>query len=216
MKFDYIKEAHRTLSGEFHGDKVGVVFMQDSLDNAIRAADELDAIKKALYYDKASNVSLINDGDISADTLKDYGFDVDLIHGIIGAHTESGELLSALSNALASETPNAFDAVNIKEEVGDLLWYLAIIAKACNFTLEEAQHVNIAKLRARYPEKFTEEKAIIRNLGTEREVLETFVESETVGSIRYTETLEVLGDVAKRLTPEEADALIKEANGEKF
>lgn len=196
MKFDYIKEAHRTLSGEFHGDNVGVVFMQDSISNAIKAADELDVIKKALYYGKTANGRLIYNGDIPASTLKDYGFNIDLIHGIIGAHTESGELLIALSNAVASETPNSFDTVNIKEEVGDLLWYLAIIAKACDFTLEDAQRVNVAKLRARYPEKFTEDKAIERDLTAEREVLES--------------------GVAQRLTPEEADALIKEANGEKI
>lgn len=218
MKFDYIKEAHRTLSGEFHGDKVGVAFLGDTLGNAIKAADELDGIKKALYYGKSVNGRLIYNGDIPATKLKEHGYSVDLIHGIIGAHTESAELLAALSNALYDDT--AFDTVNIKEEVGDLLWYLAIIAKACDFTLEDAQQVNIAKLRARYPDKFTEDKAIDRDLTAERNVLETRTAVETVGDLRYTEKLEILesanNGVAKRLMPQEADALIKEANGEKI
>jgi len=45
--------------------------------------------------------------------------DVDLLHAIMGLVTESGELEEAISE-------NKIDEVNIKEEFGDLLWYLAI------------------------------------------------------------------------------------------
>jgi hypothetical protein len=38
--------------------------------------------------------------------------------------------------------------------------------------LREILATNIAKLEARYPEKFTEEQAINRDLGAERQVLE--------------------------------------------
>lgn len=64
------------------------------------------------------------------------------------------------------------DLVNIQEELGDLCWYLANFCRINNFDLEKILDNNIAKLRARYPEKFTQENAINRNLENERKVLE--------------------------------------------
>ena len=49
---------------------------------------------------------------------------VDLLHCIMGLVTESGELEEAISK-------NELDVVNVKEEFGDLLWYLAIGYTAC-------------------------------------------------------------------------------------
>lgn len=40
-------------------------------------------------------------------------------------------------------------------ELGDVLWYLADIATALGLTLEEIAAMNVAKLRARYPDGFT-------------------------------------------------------------
>jgi NTP pyrophosphatase (non-canonical NTP hydrolase) len=65
-----------------------------------------------------------------------------------------------------------FDEVNMREEVGDVFWYFAILADTCGFTFEEAQRVNIAKLRMRYGEKFSEFDAKNRNLTAERTILE--------------------------------------------
>jgi NTP pyrophosphatase (non-canonical NTP hydrolase) len=64
------------------------------------------------------------------------------------------------------------DEVNLKEEMGDLFWYLAIMADTLGVSFEEIQERNIEKLKARYGEKFTDEKAINRNLETERSILE--------------------------------------------
>jgi hypothetical protein len=41
--------------------------------------------------------------------------------------------------------------------------------------MEKAAEINIAKLKARYPGKFTEEAAINRNTVTERNLLESQV-----------------------------------------
>ena len=48
-----------------------------------------------------------------------------LIHGMVGISTESGELLDALKKHLMYG--KSLDLVNIKEEVGDVLWYCALI-----------------------------------------------------------------------------------------
>lgn len=93
-----------------------------------------------------------------------------LIHGAMGLATESGEFLDSVKKHIFYGAP--LDIVNLKEEMGDLLWYLAILANMmgeANFT--NILQANIEKLRARYPEKFTEEKAGNRNFPVEREIL---------------------------------------------
>lgn len=94
-----------------------------------------------------------------------------LIHAIMGLCTEVGELQDQVKKHLFYG--KELDLVNLREEAGDLFWYLAIFADAlgeANFT--NMLQKNIAKLRARYPEKFTEDKANNRNLEGERKALE--------------------------------------------
>jgi NTP pyrophosphatase (non-canonical NTP hydrolase) len=93
-----------------------------------------------------------------------------LLHALMGLTTEAGESLDALKKHLFYGKP--LDEVNLKEEMGDLFWYLAIMADTLGVSFEEIQERNIEKLKARYGEKFTDEKAINRNLETERSILE--------------------------------------------
>lgn len=53
----------------------------------------------------------------------------DLMHGAIGVITEGGELLEALHTRT--------DFVNIREELGDIAWYLALLCRATGSTIEE-------------------------------------------------------------------------------
>jgi NTP pyrophosphatase (non-canonical NTP hydrolase) len=93
-----------------------------------------------------------------------------LLHALFGMCTEAGEAQDMLKKHLMYG--KAFDAVNILEECGDSLWYIALALDACGFTMEQAMERNIAKLRTRYPEQFTEDAAINRDLDAERKVLE--------------------------------------------
>lgn len=95
---------------------------------------------------------------------------VRLLHGGIGVATEGGEILDALKKHIFYGKP--LDEVNLKEEVGDLLWYIAIICDELNTSFDEIMSTNIEKLRARYGGKFSEVKALNRNLQTERAILE--------------------------------------------
>ena len=97
--------------------------------------------------------------------------DPDIVHGIIGIGTESGELLDQLKKSIFYG--RELDLVNLKEELGDLLWYVALLCHALNCTFEELQTKNIEKLHARYKEKkFSETECENRNLENERGVLE--------------------------------------------
>lgn len=94
-----------------------------------------------------------------------------LIHYVLGVGTEAGELQDAVKRCVAYNKP--LDKINIKEEIGDVLWYLARLCSLTGLTLEECMERNIEKLRARYGEKFTEFAALNRDLDKERKVLET-------------------------------------------
>lgn len=45
---------------------------------------------------------------------------------------------------------------------GDVLWYIAAICSNVNVSLEEVAGVNIAKLKARYPEGYSPERSVVR------------------------------------------------------
>lgn len=77
-----------------------------------------------------------------------------VIHCAMKLSSESGELNDALVKHVVYGQP--LDSINIGEECGDLLWYIARILDHCGYTMEECMLANIEKLKIRYPEKFTE------------------------------------------------------------
>lgn len=171
--FDYVAEAELTLSRQFHGELVGKHVWAHTLNNAIDALTKLDKVKKSLFYGRDNN--LISEGQSGVDDLparmgimpKENAQDI--IHGILGLATEAGELLELLRDTINGEP---LDLVNIKEEVGDGKWYMAILARVAGFMWGDDERVNIAKLRARFPDRFTEYDANNRNLVAERGILE--------------------------------------------
>jgi NTP pyrophosphatase (non-canonical NTP hydrolase) len=94
----------------------------------------------------------------------------DLMHAAAGVCTEGGELMDVFKKFHFYGKP--IDWVNVQEEIGDVLWYLALACRASGTSLEVIAEKNIAKLKARYPEKFTNFRAINRDLETERKFLE--------------------------------------------
>ena len=94
---------------------------------------------------------------------------VRLLHATMGVSTEAGELLDAVKKHVFYGKP--LDRVNLFEEVGDIFWYLAILADELGFDFESAMEKNIHKLQARYQGKFSEHLAQHRDLQRERETL---------------------------------------------
>ncbi len=96
--------------------------------------------------------------------------DKELLHAGMGLCTEAGEFLDALKKNIFYG--KELDEVNLKEEIGDLLWYIALGCNALGTTIDECQAVNIDKLRERYPEGFKKGDALNRDLNVERKILE--------------------------------------------
>ena len=77
----------------------------------------------------------------------------DLIeHMAYGLVTESGEILDALKKHKFYKRD--LNTQNIREEIGDLCWYLYQLCEEVGYTMEDARRDNIEKLAKRYPEKF--------------------------------------------------------------
>jgi NTP pyrophosphatase (non-canonical NTP hydrolase) len=96
--------------------------------------------------------------------------DMTSIHMLMGMMTEVGELIDVYKKNLAYGKD--IDITNVKEEIGDLMWYIAGFCKYNNFDLTEILQTNIKKLKQRYPDKFDSKRAINRDLTKEREILE--------------------------------------------
>ena len=91
-------------------------------------------------------------------------------HMVFGMLTEIGELADIFKKNLAYNKD--IDWANVREEIGDLMWYISNFCTAHEYDLGKILDVNIEKLSARYPEKFTEYLATHRDLDTERKILE--------------------------------------------
>lgn len=84
-----------------------------------------------------------------------------MLHAVIGLVTESSELLDAFKKHIFYG--KELDLINVKEEIGDVLWYLAILFRELDLDPHQSMYDNIEKLRKRYGEKFDEQKAIKRD-----------------------------------------------------
>ena len=83
------------------------------------------------------------------------------LHGMVG---EVGEIHSIYQKVFQG---HEFDEYEIMKELGDLLWFIAEYCTVQGWNLEDIMQMNIDKLKARYPEGFSEEKSINRNVTDE-------------------------------------------------
>ena len=83
----------------------------------------------------------------------------------LGLTGEAGEVADLIKKNLGHGHP--LEKAKVKKELGDLLWYVAEAAWLAGYTLEDVAQTNIEKLKARYPEGFSEERSKNRVIGDE-------------------------------------------------
>ena len=69
---------------------------------------------------------------------------------------------SILSSMFEEKESFILDVKNIVEEMGDIMWFIALMCKTLNISMEDVAVNNIAKLYERYPEKYSDEDAVAR------------------------------------------------------
>jgi NTP pyrophosphatase (non-canonical NTP hydrolase) len=83
-----------------------------------------------------------------------------LTYTALGLTGESGEVAEMIKKTFYHDHP--LDKEALCKELGDVLWYLAVMADGLGVRLEQIATENIEKLRARYPEGFSAEKSLNR------------------------------------------------------
>lgn len=179
MDYDqYIKDATRTesLIDNVEANEQG---LKDALQLFILSGQILDLYKRQVFYkkdfennqiqpllDKINAISAPKELDRSKQSVDT---NARILHASMGFATEAGEIMEALIDGLDGK---GFDTVNFHEEIGDINWYTAIALDETKGSLTDICAKNISKLKARFPDKFTEHHAIERDLDKERTILE--------------------------------------------
>lgn len=132
-------------------------------------ASEADELKKYIFYGKGN----MQPDDLDEDPATVIAAEEDLrvVHGILGLVSEVGELIDVYMDYWQGES-EALDVINVVEEVGDLGWYCSVLVDSAGSTLGTAFDACIDKLSERYPDRFSEQSALERNLDKERQALE--------------------------------------------
>ncbi len=82
-------------------------------------------------------------------------------NGVLGLAGESGECCDIVKKY--KYQGHELDKEHLKDELGDVLWYIAETASGLNITLEEIALYNLNKLHKRYHgDKFSKEDSINR------------------------------------------------------
>lgn len=75
----------------------------------------------------------------------------DLAHWALGVVGESGEIAEKIKKIIRDNDGIVSDESKqeLMKEIGDVLWYLAVLAKHLGYGLDEVAAHNVAKLRSR-------------------------------------------------------------------
>ena len=83
-----------------------------------------------------------------------------LLDAAAGLAEESGEILGLVRKHAFQSRPYSRD--ELRAELGDALWCLAVAARGAGFSLEEVAAGNVEKLRARHPNGFADRADVER------------------------------------------------------
>lgn len=93
-------------------------------------------------------------------TAKDLPLHTALLHVATGLAGEVGELCDSIKKSEVYDRQH--DMNNYKEELGDILWFVAYASNVFGFSLETIARENIEKLATRYPEGYSDFHAAAR------------------------------------------------------
>ena len=83
-----------------------------------------------------------------------------LINGCLGLSGETGEVCDIVKKCMFQG--HELEKERIADELGDVLWYIALTAKGIGYSLNDIMEYNIDKLKKRYPNGFEKERSINR------------------------------------------------------
>lgn len=126
-----------------------------AINGSVLSGQISDTIKKTWFQ---GHMLKLEDLDYLADCLKDYAYK---LRRVARSLMNSG--LQLTTPELKEDIREYVPADNLKEELGDVLWYIATTAAGAGISLDEIMENNIEKLRKRYPEGFDAERSVNRD-----------------------------------------------------
>lgn len=84
-----------------------------------------------------------------------------ILNGILGLSGESGECADIVKKHLFQG--HELDEKHLAEELGDVLWYIAVTAFSFGYDLDEIAQMNVDKLLKRYPDGFDAQRSVNRD-----------------------------------------------------
>ena len=126
-----------------------VVWTKDSLQQAVNRAVITTLNEYQRFAGVTANAKL--DGKLNLATLG------------LGIAGEAGEVADLIKKHVGHD--HDLDNDKLIKEIGDVLWYAAVLSNAVGVPLQTVAQRNIDKLRARYPEGFSVEASKNRKPG---------------------------------------------------
>jgi NTP pyrophosphatase (non-canonical NTP hydrolase) len=167
----YLEESERTAPKFENGLEINdsvLEALRYTISEMVKVGNPLDDLKKHIYYKKPfAWIDPVNE--IAKEKVVLPQYEADIVHAVVGIATEAVELLEALYDRLSGKE---VDVVNLVEELGDGMWYAALLLRTLNTDFEQTAAINIDKLYKRFPHKFDDNKAIFRDVKAERNLLE--------------------------------------------
>lgn len=105
------------------------------------------------YQTQAATTALFNDDKF-----------MDLLHWTLGVGGEAGEITEKVKKIVRDKDGKVTqtDKEELMKEVGDVLWYLALLSKHLGYSFDEVAKQNLAKLKSRHA------RGVIKGAGDNR------------------------------------------------
>lgn len=131
-------------------------------DELIRELRETPSRSKRKLLDEAADKLEIeiSMADYQRLAMRTAGDGADIVNAALGLAGEAGEVADLVKKW--SFQGHELDVPRIVEELGDVLWYIALAAEALNIDMAEIMSRNVQKLLRRYPEGFDPERSVHR------------------------------------------------------
>ena len=88
----------------------------------------------------------------SCDVFSDFQDMGGIVNAALGLSGEVGELNDMIKKWIFHNTQ--LDKEHVKKEIGDVMWYVAMMCESFGFSLDDVMQTNVDKLIARYPDGF--------------------------------------------------------------
>lgn len=145
-KYDQILEENTKMTKNER-----IEYLQEEMIDALMYCEHIKSFEEMSINDY-QKLALRTASTLESDKL--------VLNGALGLNGEAGEVADHIKKHLFQG--HELDKENLAKELGDICWYIAIMAEGLGYDLESIMQMNIDKLRKRYPQGFEKERSLHR------------------------------------------------------